>query len=65
MAKEWRSRNLVHRSTSHPRGERDLALKSKDSAGRREAKDGEAYALVFQGKGQGFSRSGVLPFFCP
>ena len=53
MAKEWRSGNLVHRSTSHSRscGERDLILKNKDSAGRSEADDGEAFASFFGGRG--------------
>ena len=29
VAKEWRSKTLVHGSTSHPRGERDSILKSE------------------------------------
>ena len=47
MAKEWRSRNLVHRSSSGPHGRRDLILKSKDIGRRSEANDGEAEAFVY------------------
>ena len=47
MAKEWRSGNLVHRSSSRPRGEKDLILKSKDKGRSSEANGGEAYALVY------------------
>lgn len=33
VVKDWRSGNLAHRSTSHPYGERDLILNSKDKGG--------------------------------
>ena len=43
MAREWRSRKLVHKSTSGLDSERDLLLRSKDNAGRSETNDAEAY----------------------
>ena len=47
VAKEWRSENLVHRSTSRPHGERDLILKSKDKGRRSETDDGETHVLFY------------------
>lgn len=43
MARERRSRNLVHQSTSGLDSERDLLSRSKDNAGRSEINDAEAY----------------------
>ena len=63
VAKEWRSGNLIHRSTSHPHGERDLLLKSKDRGKRSEANDREAEHSS-AGKGSGFPGNGVpRPFY--
>ena len=41
-AKEWRSGNKVHSSTSHPPGESGLILNSKDEGRSSEANAGEA-----------------------
>ena len=61
--------NLVHRSTSCPCNERDLILKSKDKGRRSEANDGEAYALVYQGRDRVILRewdtTPFLSFFGP
>ena len=65
MAKNWRSENLLHRSTSHPGGEKDFILKSKDKERRREANDGEACALVHLGRRRAFRGSGVSLSFYP
>ena len=45
MARKWRSRNLVHKSNSHPNGERDVVLRGEDDR-RRADNEGEPYALV-------------------
>lgn len=52
VAREWRSRHLVHGPTCHPCGERDLIFKSKDRGRRSKANDGEASASVYQGRGR-------------
>ena len=54
MAREWRSRNLTHKSTSGPNCKRDLPLRSKNNAGRSESHYGEAYTLVFWERGRVF-----------
>lgn len=36
MAREWRSRNLVHKSISRLNGKKDLLLRRKDNVGRSE-----------------------------
>ena len=53
---QWTKNEEVHRWTSHPRGDRDLLLKSKDEGRKSEASDTEAYALVLQGRGRAFSK---------
>ena len=45
MARKWRSRNLVHKSNSHPNDERDVVLRGEDDR-RRADNEGEPYALV-------------------
>ena len=43
---------------------RDLILKSEDEGGRNEANAGEAYALVYQGRGRAFFEGvGCDPLF--
>lgn len=66
LAKEWRSRNLVHRSTSCLWGKRDLILKSKDKSQKTEVDDGKVCALVYRGRAGLFLRVwGATPFlFC-
>lgn len=46
MARKWRSRNLVHKSNSHPNGERDVVVLRREDDRRRADNEGEAYALV-------------------
>lgn len=62
MVREWRSRNLVHESTSHLNGERDLLLRNKDDEGRSETNDGEARALVFWERSRASLEMGYHPF---
>ena len=51
------------RNFSSPTCSRDLILNSEDKRVRSEAKDGEAYALVYWGKDGASSRGVVLPPF--
>lgn len=49
---------------SSPTCSRDLILNSEGKRGRSEAKDGDAYALVYWGKGGAFSKGcGITPFY--
>ena len=62
MVREWRSINLVQKSTSHLNGERDLLLRNKDDGGRSETNDGEARALVFWERSRASLEMGYHPF---
>ena len=46
MARKWRSRNLVHKSNSHPNGESDVVVLRGEDDRRRADDEGEACALV-------------------
>ena len=64
VVEEWRRRaKFTDQLLTHL--ERDLILESKDKGRRHEARDGEAYALVYQGRGRVSQGRGVPPLFCP
>lgn len=65
MAREWRRRDLVHKSASHPHGRRDLVLRGKDSRRRDEDNEGEVCALVFWEVVGFFLEMGSHSFFYP
>ena len=56
MAEEWRGENIVHKSASHPGGEKGLILKSKDKRRRDEMKLSGGMCSSLCGKGLGCLR---------
>ena len=57
------ARELSSQINFSPICERDLILKSKDKGRRSEANDGEAWALVYWGRGRALLRDwGAIPF---
>ena len=65
VVEEWRRRAKFTDQLLTHRGKRNLILENKDKGKRSEARDGEAYALVYQGRGRAFQRRGVPPLFHP
>lgn len=63
VVEEWRRAKFTDQLLTHL--ERDLILESKDKGRRNEARDGEAYALVCQGRGRASQGRGVPSLFCP